>query len=33
MFLGDLVKKPGMKGIIDSKYVDFVEGKVQGKAE
>ena len=26
MSLGELAKKPGMKGIIESKYVDFVEG-------
>ena len=33
MSLGELVHKPGMKGIIESKYVDFVEGQFQGKAE
>ena len=33
MSLGELAKKPGMKGIIESKYVDFVEGQFQGKAE
>ena len=33
MSLGELAKKPGMKGIIESKYVDFIEGQFQGKAE
>jgi hypothetical protein len=33
MSLGELAKKPGMKDIINSKFVDFVEGKFQGKAE
>jgi tetratricopeptide (TPR) repeat protein/predicted O-methyltransferase YrrM len=33
MSLGELAKQPGMKEIIDSKYVDFVEGRFQGKAE
>ena len=33
MSLGELAKKPGMKGIIESKYVDFVEVQFQGKAE
>jgi hypothetical protein len=33
MSLGELAIKPGMKDIIDSEYVDFVEGKFQGKAD
>jgi tetratricopeptide (TPR) repeat protein len=33
MSLGEIAKKSRMKGIIASKYVDFVEGRFQGKAE
>ena len=30
---GDLAIKPGMNSIIKSKYIDFIEGLFQGKAE
>ena len=33
MSLGDLAKKPGMNTIIKSKYIEFIEGRFQGKAE
>jgi hypothetical protein len=33
MSLGELAMKPSMKDIIDSKHVDFIEGKFQGKAD
>ncbi len=33
MSLGDLVKQPGMDVIIESNYVDIIEGKFQGKAK
>ena len=33
MSLGDLAKKPGMKDIIGSAYIDFVEGKFEGKSK
>ena len=33
MSLGDLRKRDGMDAIIDSEYVEFVEGVFQGKAE
>jgi len=32
MSLGELRKKPGMKQIISSKYIEFVEGNFEGKA-
>ena len=32
MSLGDLTKNPYMKAIVDSEYVEFVEGLFQGKA-
>ena len=33
MSLGELSKKPGMDQIISSKYIEFVEGNFEGKAE
>ena len=33
MSLGDLAKRPGMQGIIDSDYTEFIEGKFQGKSK
>ena len=33
MSLGELAKKPGMKEIINSEYVDFVEGSFQDKSD
>ena len=33
MSLGDLAKQPGMLGIIDSDYTEFIEGKFQGKSK
>jgi hypothetical protein len=33
MSLGDLKKRPGMESIVNSKYVNFVEGVFQGKAK
>ncbi len=33
MSLGDLQKQPGMEHIINSPYVDYVEGLFQGKAQ
>ena len=32
MSLGELAKKSGMEAIIKSEYVDFVEGRFQGRA-
>jgi len=33
MSLGELSKKPGMNQIISSKYIEFVEGNFEGKAD
>ena len=33
MSLGELSKKPGMDQIISSKYIEFVEGNFEGKAD
>ena len=33
MSLGELIKKPGMKQIISSRYTEFVTGNFEGKAE
>ena len=33
MSLGELLQKPGMKDIINSKYVNFIEGKFEDKAD
>ena len=30
---GELIKKPGMDYILDSKYVDYIEGFFQGKSQ
>ena len=33
MSLDDLMKKPGMNNLITSKYIDFIEGKFEDKAD
>ena len=33
MSLGELLQKPGMKDIISSKYVEFIQGKFEKKAD
>ena len=33
MSLGDLKKKPGMKAILQSQYIEFVEGRFQQRSE